>query len=44
MTPEEAAGLLADSADQFVVFRDSESNRIGVLYKRKDSNYGLIEP
>ena len=44
MTAEEAAGLLADSADQFVVFRDSESNRIGVLYKRKDSNYGLIEP
>jgi putative sigma-54 modulation protein len=44
MTPEEAAGQLADSADQFVVFRDAESSRLGVLYKRKNGDYGLIEP
>lgn len=44
MTAEEAAGLLADSADQFVVYRDADSNRVSVLYKRKDGNYGLIEP
>jgi putative sigma-54 modulation protein len=44
MMPEEAAVLLEDSDDQFLVFRDAETNRVGVLYKRKDGNYGLIEP
>jgi putative sigma-54 modulation protein len=44
MTPEEAALMLADSSDQFIVFRDSETNRVGVLYNRTDGNYGLIEP
>jgi putative sigma-54 modulation protein len=44
MTPEEAAILLADSDDQFIVFRDSETNKIGVLYNRTDGNFGLIEP
>lgn len=44
MTPEEAMMHLADEQDQFLVFRDSETERIGVLYKRKDGNYGLIEP
>jgi putative sigma-54 modulation protein len=44
MTPEEAMLRVQESADQFVVFRDSETDRIGVLYKRKDGNYGLIEP
>ena len=44
MTPEEAAGHLSDSDNQFVVFRDSESNRLGVLYKRANGDYGLIEP
>ena len=44
MTPEEAMMQLADQPNQFIVFRDSETQRIGVLYKRKDKNYGLIEP
>lgn len=44
MTPEEAAEMVLDSKDQFVVFRDSETEHIGVVYKRKDGNYGLIEP
>jgi len=44
MTPEEAALELADSKDQFIVFRDAETNRVGVLYHRTDGNYGLIEP
>jgi len=43
MTPEEAATLVQDSPDQFIVFRDSETNKVGVLYKRKDRNFGLIE-
>lgn len=44
MTPEEAAAMVTDSADQFVVFRDAETSRIGVVYKRRDGNFGLIEP
>jgi putative sigma-54 modulation protein len=44
MTPEEAALALSEDTNQFLVFRDSENNRLGVLYKRKDGNYGLIEP
>jgi putative sigma-54 modulation protein len=44
MTPEEAALRLSEDSNQFVVFRDAETNRVGVLYKRKDGNFGLIEP
>lgn len=44
MTPEEAAIILADSDDQFIVFRDAETNKVGVLYNRTDGNFGLIEP
>jgi putative sigma-54 modulation protein len=44
MTAEEAALKLSGEPDQFLVFRDADTNRLGVLYKRKDGNYGLIEP
>lgn len=44
MTIEEAALQLEDSEQGFVVFRDSTSDRVSVLYKRKDDNYGLIAP
>ncbi|HKQ51374.1 MAG TPA: ribosome-associated translation inhibitor RaiA [Pyrinomonadaceae bacterium] len=44
MTAEEAALRLSEEDDQFLVFRDADTNRVGVLYKRKDGNYGLIEP
>ena len=44
MTAEEAALVLNAETDQFVVFRDADTNRVGVLYKRKDGNFGLIEP
>jgi putative sigma-54 modulation protein len=44
MTAEEAALQLDSEDDQFLVFRDADTNRIGVIYKRKDGNYGLIEP
>ena len=44
MTAEEAALRLSGEADQFLVFRDADTERLGVLYKRKDGNYGLIEP
>jgi putative sigma-54 modulation protein len=44
MTIEEAALELEGSEQLFVVFRDSLSQRLSVLYKRKDQNYGLIAP
>ena len=44
MTAEEAVMSLAADGDQFVVFRDSDTDRLSVLYKRKDGNYGLIQP
>ena len=44
MTPEEAALQLQDEQDQFLVFRDADTQRVSVLYKRKDGNFGLIQP
>jgi putative sigma-54 modulation protein len=44
MTLDEAALELDGSEHGFVVFRDSTSDRLSVLYKRKDQHYGLIAP
>ncbi len=44
MTAEEAALRLSEDSNQFIVFRDADTNRLGVLYKRKDGNFGLIQP
>lgn len=44
MTIEEAALQLASSKDEFLVFSNAETDRTGVVYKRKDHHIGLIEP
>jgi putative sigma-54 modulation protein len=44
MQVEEAALLLAADANEFLVFRNADKERVSVIYKRKDGNYGLIEP
>ena len=44
MTAEEAVIRLNEQENQFLVFRNSEDERISVIFKRKDGNYGLIEP
>lgn len=44
MTAEEAALRLSDEANHFLLFRDADTDRLGVIYKRNDGNYGLIEP
>ncbi len=44
MDPEEAAMQLSTSRQDFLVFRNSRSREINVIYKRKDGNIGLIEP
>jgi putative sigma-54 modulation protein len=44
MTIDEAAAEVNSSEDGFLVFRDAGSERVKVVYKRKDGNLGLIEP
>jgi putative sigma-54 modulation protein len=44
MTLDEAALRLESSRNDFVVFLDAESERVNVLYRRRDENYGLIAP
>jgi len=44
MTIDEAALQLESSKNDFFVFRDATSDRVSVLYKRRDNNYGLIAP
>jgi putative sigma-54 modulation protein len=44
MSPEEAANQMELLHHDFFVFLNQDSENIGVVYKRKDGNYGLIEP
>ena len=44
MDPEEAAMQFTMSQQDFMVFRNSHSREINVIYQRKDGNLGLIEP
>ena len=44
MTPEEAVLQLELIGHDFFVFRNVESEDVNVVYRRRDGNYGLIEP
>ena len=44
MDPEEAAMQLGMSQRDFLVFRNSNSREINVIFKKRDGNLGLIEP
>jgi putative sigma-54 modulation protein len=44
MTAEEAALMLTGDENQFLLFRNGENERLAVIYKRKDGNFGLIQP
>src|SRR5262245_57925126 len=44
MSIEEAVAQLAASSDEFLVFTNASSEQVSVLYRRRDGNYGLIEP
>jgi putative sigma-54 modulation protein len=44
MDVEEAALQLKLSSSEFLVFTNSKTRLINVLYRRKDGNFGLIEP
>jgi putative sigma-54 modulation protein len=44
MSVEEAAMRIEGSREDVVVFRDSGSEKLSVLYKRTDGDFGLIVP
>jgi putative sigma-54 modulation protein len=44
MSPEEAVLQLELIGHDFFVFQDSETLEINVVYRRRDGDYGLIEP
>jgi putative sigma-54 modulation protein len=44
MSIEEAALRLDESKNEFIVFRDLDTEKVSVIYKRRDSNLGLIAP
>lgn len=44
MSIENAVEQLQVLNKEFLIFRDSDNNKISIIYKRKDGNYGLISP
>ncbi len=44
MSAEEAVLQLELIGHDFFVFQNAETNGVNVLYRRRDGNYGLIEP
>jgi putative sigma-54 modulation protein len=44
MDPEEAALEMELIGHDFYVFRNAESSEVNVIYRRRDGNYGLIDP
>jgi putative sigma-54 modulation protein len=44
MSVDEAAMEVGDGRDAFLVFRNSSTEQINVLFRRADGNLGLIEP
>jgi putative sigma-54 modulation protein len=44
MTPEEAVLQLELIGHDFFVFQNADTNDVNVAYRRRDGNYGLIEP
>lgn len=44
MSSEEAVLQMELIGHNFFVFADGETDEVNVVYKRKDGNYGLIEP
>jgi putative sigma-54 modulation protein len=44
MSVEDAAAEIGDGRDAVIVFRNSASDAVTVLFRRPDGNFGLIEP
>ncbi len=44
MSLDDAILVLSDGQQAFLVYRDSASDRVAILYRRADGHFGLIEP
>jgi putative sigma-54 modulation protein len=44
MFEEDAVAAMEELSHDFYVFVNAENERVAVIYRRKDGNYGLIEP
>ncbi len=44
LSVEEAVVQIEDEGAEFLVFQNAVSERVNVIYKRPDGNYGLIDP
>ena len=44
LTYEEAIMKMELSGDEFMVFKNEEDQKLKIIYRRKDENYGIIEP
>jgi putative sigma-54 modulation protein len=44
MSLDDALLTLSGSQQNFLVFRNAESDAVGILYRRPDGDFGLIEP
>ena len=44
MSEEEAIDQMELLGHDFFIFYNAETARMGVLYRREDGNYGVLEP
>jgi len=44
MLPEEAALQVEVSEEDFLIFSNALTGKVSILYRRKDGNFGLVEP
>ncbi len=43
MSQDEAVMQLESTEESFLIYRDTGTDRINVLFRRKDGNFGLID-
>ncbi len=44
MSVEDAALRVESGSETFIVFRNADTDAVSIVYRRKDGNFGLIEP
>jgi len=44
MFEEDALATMEELGHQFFVFVNAETERVAILYRRNDGDYGMIEP
>jgi putative sigma-54 modulation protein len=44
MFEEDAIAQMDELGHAFFVFLNAETDRVGIVYRRRDGNYGVIDP